>query len=169
MRTKSFRNSKPGIIGPGRIEGNRAVAFVKGKRGALVLEPISCTDLDVANGGFLCVNATSGGNQSTPDYTVECELGYPVIRNIRFSGVRMKDVTAFVEVVKIAPEKPILGLSLLNITGTCQKGITLVNVRDAVLRGIHVTGFAGPLLAIANTTGSGLKGAVSYALPDPSK
>ena len=34
-----------GIIGPGRIEGNRAVAFGKEMRGAPVLEPISCTDL----------------------------------------------------------------------------------------------------------------------------
>jgi hypothetical protein len=38
--------------------------------------------------------------------------------------------------------------------------MSLVNIRDAVLSGIHVTGFAGPLLAIDNTTGSGLKEAV---------
>jgi len=136
--------------------------YIKTRTGrAGVVENITGEDLDIANGGFLCINLTSGGNQSTPDDTVEGNLGYPVVRNIRFSNVRMKGVTTLAEIVKVAPENPLLGLSLLNITGTCQKGITLVNVKDVVLRGINVTGFAGPLLAIANTTGSGLKGAVA--------
>ena len=45
--------------------------------------------------------------------------------------------------------------------------MALVNVRDAVLRGIEVTGFAGPLLAIAGTTGTGLEKAVPYAPSQP--
>ncbi len=131
-----------------------------------VIENISGYDLDVADGGFLCINLTSGGNQSTPDDTVEGELGYPVVRNIRFSKVRMKNVTTLAEVIKVAAEKPLIGLSLMDIIGTCRKGITMVNVRDAVVRGIHVTGLDGPLLAIDNTTGSGLKEAVKY-VPSP--
>jgi len=83
-----------------------------------------------------------------------------VVRNIRFTNVRVKDVTTLAEVIKVPQEKPIMGLFLSNITGTCQKGMSLANIRDAVLRGIHVTGFAGPLLAIDNTVGSGLQGAV---------
>ena len=137
--------------------------YIKTRTGrAGVIENITGEDLDVADGGFLNINLTSGGNQSTPDDTVEGDLGYPVVRNIRFSNVRLKNVTTLAEVIKVAPEKPLTGLSLLNITGTCQKGITLVNVRDAVLRGINISGFAGALLAIENTTGSGLKGAVRY-------
>ena len=127
-----------------------------------MIENIVGEDLDVANGGFLCINLTSGGNQSTPDDTVEGDIGRPLLRNVRFSNVRMKDVTTLAEVIKVAPEKPLLGLSLLNIAGTCKKGITLVNVRDAVLSGIKATGFSGPLLAIDSTTGSGLHGAVPY-------
>src|SRR3569833_2475790 len=34
-----------GIIGPGRIEGNRAMAAPQNPRGAVVLEPISCNDV----------------------------------------------------------------------------------------------------------------------------
>ena len=128
-----------------------------------VIENISGEDLDVANGGFLCINTTSGGNQSTPDDTVEGDIGYPIVRNIRFANVRLKEVTTLAEVVKVAPEKPIVGLSLSDITGTCQKGMSFRNIRDAVLRGISVTGFTGPLLAIDNTTGSGLQGAVPLA------
>lgn len=135
--------------------------YIKTRTGrAGVIENISGDDLDVAKGGFLSINATSGGNQSTPDDTVEGELGYPVIRNIRFSNVRLKDVTTLAEAIKVAAENPIRGLSLSNITGTCQKGMSFKNVRDIALRAIRVTGFAGPLLSIENTTGSGLQGAV---------
>ena len=137
--------------------------YIKTRTGrAGVIENITGEDLDVANGGFLCINLTSGGNQSTPDDTVEGDIGRPLLRNVLFSKIRMKDVTTLAEVVKVDPEKPLQGLSLLNITGNCKKGITLVNVRDAVLRGIHATGFSGPLLAIENATGTGLKGAVKY-------
>ena len=122
--------------------GTHAI-YIKTRTGrAGVIENISGEDLDVANGGFLCINTTSGGNQSTPDDTVEGDIGYPVVRNIRFANIRVKDVTTLAEVIKVAPEKPIWGLSLSNITGTCQKGISLANIRDAVLRGINVTGFA---------------------------
>ncbi len=137
--------------------------YIKTRTGrAGVIENIVGEDLDVANGGFLCINATSGGNQSTPDDTVEGDIGRPLLRNVRFSNVRLKDVTTLAEVVKVAPEKPLLGLSLANISGNCKKGMTLVNVRDAVLRNIQATGFSGPLLAVENTTGSGLQGAVPY-------
>ena len=124
------------------------------------IENISGEDLDVANGGFLSINTTSGGNQSTPDDTVEGDIGYPGLRNIRFANVRLKDVTTLADVIRVAPEKPILGLSLSNITGNCQKGMSLKNIRDIALRAIRVTGFSGPLVAIENTTGSGLQGAV---------
>jgi hypothetical protein len=115
-----------------------------------VIENIIGKDLDIADGGFLCINSVSGGNQSTPDDMVQGKLGYPIIRNIRFSDIRLKDVTTLTEAVKIAPEIPILGLSLRNITGTCHKGIFLANIQDASLRNINVTGFTGPLLTIEN-------------------
>ena len=140
---------------------NTYAIYIKTRTGrAGVIENIIGEDLDVAKGGFLSINTKSGGNQSTPDDTVDGDLGYPVLRNIRFSNVRLKDVTTLVDAIRVAPEKPILGLSLSDITGVCKKGITLANIRDAVLRGIHVTGFEGPLLTIENTSGSGLKKAV---------
>ena len=135
--------------------------YIKTRTGrAGVIGNISGEDLDVANSGFQCINTTSGGNQSTPDGIVERDIGYHVVRNIRFPNVLVKDVTTLAEIIKVPPEKPIWGLSLSNITGTCQKSISLANIRDVVLRSIHVIGFAGLLLAIDNTTGSGLKGAV---------
>jgi polygalacturonase len=143
------------------VHSGTYAVYIKTRTGrAGVIENIIGKDLDVADGGFLCINSMSGGNQSTPDDTVEGKLGYPIVRNIRFSNVRLKDVTTLVEAVKIAQENPVLGLSLRNITGTCRKGMVLTNIRDADLGNIHVTGFNGQLLAIENVTGSGLKDAV---------
>jgi polygalacturonase len=137
--------------------------YIKTRTGrAGIIENIIGEDLDVSNGGFLCINLTTGGNQSTPDDTVEGEIGRPLLRNVRFSNVRMKDVTTLAEVIKVAPEKPLLGLSLTNISGNCKKGITLVNVRDAILKGIKATGFSGPLLSIENTRGVVLKNAAEH-------
>ena len=50
-----------------------------------IIENIVGEDLDVSDGGFLHINLTSGGNQSTPDDTVEGDIGRPLLRNVRFS------------------------------------------------------------------------------------
>jgi hypothetical protein len=91
--------------------------------------------------------------------------GYPSARNIRFSNIRLVEATVVAEVVQIAPEKPVEGLSLTNISGTATRGITLHHVRDAVIRDLTVTGLTGPLLAIRDVTGSGIEGAAEYAPP----
>ena len=68
-----------GIIGPGRIEGNRAMAAPQNPRGAVVLEPISCNDVHWE--GF---TVTQGGNWAThPTYCSEV-----VIKNLNIVGDR---------------------------------------------------------------------------------
>jgi polygalacturonase len=68
-----------GIIGPGRIEGNRAMAAAQNPRGAVVLEPISCND--VRWEGF---TVTQGGNWAThPTYCSEV-----IIHNVNITGDR---------------------------------------------------------------------------------
>ena len=59
----------------------------------------------------------------------------------------------------IPAARPIDGLVLANITGTCRRGITLANVRNADFSGIKVTGFTGALLNLTNVTGTGLDAA----------
>jgi len=135
-----------------------------GRAGAI--ENITGDDLDVlkGNGGFLRINLISSGNSSTVDDTVAGNVGYPTGKNFSFSNVRV-DGGTLADVTKISPLKPVLGLSLTNITGTCQRGIALVNVVNATLSGINVTGYTGPLLATENVTGTGLDGAVKYVAP----
>jgi len=68
-----------GIIGPGRIEGNSAVAAAQNPRGVVVLEPISCND--VRWEGF---TVTQGGNWAThPTYCTGV-----VIKNVNIKGSR---------------------------------------------------------------------------------
>jgi len=75
---------------------------------------------------------------------------------IRFHDIRVSNVAALVLAKNIAPERPIDGLSLTDISGTCGRGIILANATNVELGGISVTGFQGPLLTTDNVTGSGL-------------
>ncbi len=127
-----------------------------------VNENITGDDLDILGGGFLRINLTVGGNTNTSDDPVEGLVGYPSAKNISFSNVRLANATVVAEVTQVAPEKPVEGLALVNITGTAKKGIALMNVNGAELKGIAVTGLDGPLLSVKNVTGKGLEGAVPF-------
>jgi hypothetical protein len=48
------------------------------------------------------------------------------------------------------------GFSLVNISGTCTKGISLGNIVGAELQNIRVTGNTGPLVTTTNVQGTGL-------------
>jgi polygalacturonase len=144
-------------------------------RGAFI-EDIVADDLDVsgAAGGFLCFNLTGSGLQDQDP--VPGTAGIPATRNFRFSNVRVNDCPTLVDGVRIHPAKPLDGLSLVNVTGTCRKGISLANVRNAEIRDVKVTGFAGPLLSIHDVAGTGLDGAaqidgpkVPDAIPAPAE
>jgi polygalacturonase len=124
-----------------------------GRGGAI--ENISGDNLDVLGGGFLRVNLTSSGNLNTVDDPVAGLAGYPIGRNFSFTNVRLANATLLADVSKIAPERPLDGLTLSHITGTCDKGISLANITNAALSEIHVTGYKGELLTSTNVMGSG--------------
>ncbi len=131
--------------------------YVKTRIGrAGVIENISGDDLDVLAGGFLRVNLISSGNSNTADDPVEGLAGYPLGRNFHFSNIHVA-CTTLADVSQISAEKPLDGLVLKNIAGTCTKGISLENVNGAVLRNIHVTGYQGAFLTQTNVQGRGLE------------
>jgi hypothetical protein len=132
-----------------------------------VTENITGDDLEVLGGGFLRINLTVGGNTNTADDPVEGLAGYPEAKNLRFTNVRLHNADVIVEGAQVAPEKPVDGLVLSNISGTARKGITLQHARNVALKDISVTGVDGPLLAIADVTGAGLERAVPYVAPTP--
>lgn len=127
-------------------------------RGAFI-ENIYVNDIDVsgARQGFLRLNFLNSGKQD--EFPVPGDAGVPVGRDIRFTNIRVKDVPVLVKATEIDPLKPLTGFTLENVTGTCGSGMFLANVKNAVIRNIHVTGYTGPLLSMDNVTGVGLAGA----------
>lgn len=138
-------------------------------RGAFI-EDIVADDLDVSGtlGGFLRFNILNSGIQD--QNPVPGDEGIPTVKNFKFSNVRVKDCPLLVDGTGIHPNKPLDGFSLVNVTGNCTKGIQLVNVKNAVIRNVKVTGLSGPLIGTHNVTGKGLEGAVPIdgpKVPDP--
>lgn len=138
-------------------------------RGAFI-EDVSATGLEVShvNGGFLRINALSSGLQD--DVPVAGDEGIPMLRNFRFSNVRVVDCPVLVDAVAIHPSRPLDRFTLTGVTGTSRKGIALANMRNVTIRDVNVTGLDGPLLAINNVTGKGLDGATALPLtklPEP--
>ena len=144
------------------IHARSHAIFIKSRvgRGAFI-EDVSATDCDVSGmgQGFLQITNLNTG-KSDGDASVMGDAGIPLFRNFRFSNVRVTDVPMLVDVTKMHPRKPLDGLTLANITGTCRKGMVLMDVKNAHLSGIKVTGFAGPLVSTRRVTGTGLVGAV---------
>jgi polygalacturonase len=124
-------------------------------RGAFI-EDISAQDLDVATapGGFLRINLTGSGIKDAEP--VPGDEGIPSAKNFSFRDVKVNCGT-LVDAVQTSPVKPINGFSLVDITGTCKKAITLANLTNAVLRDIQVTGYEGPFLTQTNVQGVGLE------------
>jgi len=106
-------------------------------RGAFI-ENIYVSDLDVseADQGFLRFNILNSGKQD--EFPIPGDEGIPTIRNFNFSNIRVTGVPVLVDGVGIHPDKPLEGLSLTDISGTCAKGIFLANIKHAVLRNIRV-------------------------------
>ena len=152
-----------------KFTGARTQAiYIKSRpgRGAFI-ENIYADGLDVSNcaGGFLRLNmANSGIQDQDPVPGID---GVPTARNWRFSNVVVHDEPKLVQATELDPRKPLDGLWLTNISGTCKEGIFLANARHVVLKNIHVTGFSGALLNTYDVTGSGLAGAQAMPAPKP--
>jgi polygalacturonase len=140
------------------IHARSHAIFIKSRvgRGAFV-EDVSATDCDVSGmgQGFLQITNTNTG-KSDDAASVIGEAGIPLFRNFRFSNMRVTDMPMLVDATRITPLKPLDGLTLENITGTCKKGMEMAYMKNVRLAGIKVTGFDGPLLATAHVTGTGL-------------
>lgn len=131
--------------------------YIKTRIGrAGVIEDIEGEDLEINGGGFLKINLTSAGNLNTADDSVEGEVGIPLGRNFSFSNVSVTNCSRLVDARDISRQKPLDGLSLVNISGVCTNGISLANITHAKLEGILVTTLHKPLLTRTNVLGIGL-------------
>jgi polygalacturonase len=114
-------------------------------RGAFI-EDISADDLEISGltGGFLRVNVVSSGLQD--EMPVPGDEGIPTVKNFRFTNIHLSDCPVLADVTGISPNKPLQGFTMVNVTGSSAKGISLANVKDVDIRDINITGYAGPLV-----------------------
>jgi polygalacturonase len=80
-------------------------------------------------------------------------------------GIDISDVQANAkELVKVeaTPERPLDGLTLSNITGTCERGFIILNAKNVMLKGIQLNGMKKGVLFVQNVQGTGLDGATPY-------
>lgn len=133
-------------------------------RGAFI-EDITATNLDISSevAGFLRIEGLKSGIQDANP--VPGDEGIPTFRNFHFSNIHVSNVPQLVDATSLHPRKPLTGFTLTNVTGTCQKGIFLSNVKDAVFRNINVTGYTGALFNTYNSTGTGIKDAAKIEGP----
>ncbi len=113
------------------------------------IENISATDLRVlsSTGGFLRINLLSSGIQDSQP--VAGEAGIPFARNFSFTDAVVNGGT-LIDAASISPIKPLIGLTISHISGTCGKGMNLANMRDVSIEDVNVSGFAGPLISKEN-------------------
>lgn len=135
--------------------------YIKGQvgRGAFV-EDIEVRNIEVrgAEQGLLRINFLSSGRKD--ENQVAGLAGIPHIANFRFYNVEVHDLPQLVEGWEIHPARPLDGLVLENISGSCKTGLKLAHIRKARLTGIKLDGLTGPLLSTLDVSGTGLAGAV---------
>ncbi len=145
------------------ISGVQNAIFIKSRDGrGGYMENISFDNLTVdASPTFVGIDLISKGIQAAEPVPGDIEK-WTLVRNLSFTNIKVNNVRTLFETQAsragpgVAPERPIEGLTLANITGTCQRGITLANVVNANFNNITVTGFTGNLLNLTNVTGTGL-------------
>ena len=86
---------------------------------------------------------------------------WPLMKNISFKKIRVQDVGELVVAMNIPAARPLDGLTLSEISGTCAQAITLANMTNVNLSKIRVTGYQGPLVTTNNVTGENLSDAAA--------
>jgi polygalacturonase len=134
--------------------------YIKGNtvRGGFV-QNIHGTDLTGRNTKvFLRINFLSSGIKD--EEPVTGPAGIPTIADFRFTNLQVNCPT-LLDGRRISAEKPLDGLWVTNVSGSCTHGIWLCNVKNAVLRYLNVTVADGTPLAVLNVTGLGMEDAAT--------
>ncbi len=143
------------------ISGRQNGISIKSREGrGGFIENISGNNITLNNAHtFLAIDLLKKGIQAS-DPVPGATDKWSRVRNISFSDIHVHNVGDLVPAQNIPAERPLDGLTLSNVTGTCSNGIRLANMTNVTLVGITVSGFRGLLLTTNNVQGTGLDGAV---------
>jgi polygalacturonase len=139
------------------VSGRENAIFIKSREGrGGYMQDISGENLVVLKSPtFLCINLLKKGIPATDPVPGDLEK-WPLVKNLCFTNVSVQDVAALVDARNVPPARPVDGLTLTDISGTCAHAISVANMTNVILSKIHVTGFSGPLVSVENTQGKGL-------------
>jgi polygalacturonase len=139
------------------ISGRQNAIFIKSRDGrGGFMENISGENITVLKSPtFIGIDLEKKGIQATDPVPGDVEK-WPRVQNISFKNVRVQEVAELVAGKNIPAARPMDGFTLTDISGTCARAISLANMTNVKLSGIHVTGFAGPLITTENVKGIGL-------------
>jgi polygalacturonase len=139
------------------IGGRQNAIFIKSRDGrGGFMEDITGENLTInSSGTFLGINLVDKGIQASDPVPGAVEK-WARVRNIRFEHVRVDNVARLVAGADVPAERPLDGLTLTDITGTCRKGIALGNMTNVIVTGVSVNGYEGLLFTKKNVQGSGL-------------
>jgi polygalacturonase len=133
------------------ICGHQNGIFIKSRDGrGGYMENITGENLIINNSPtFVGIDLVTKGIQASDPVPGDVEK-WALVKNISFSHIKVNNVQALVVGTAVSTNRPIDGLTFTDITGTCERGITLANVLNAKFDGINVTGFNGQLFKTNN-------------------
>jgi len=133
------------------ISGHQNGIFIKSRDGrGGFMENITGENLIISNSPtFIGIDLVTKGIQANDPVPGAVEK-WALVKNISFSHIKVNNVQALVVGTSVSAQRPIDGLTLDNITGTCGRGISLANVLNAKFSCINVTGFSGALFQTSN-------------------
>jgi polygalacturonase len=78
------------------------------------------------------------------------------LSNIRFDHIRVDNVACLMRAQGVPSQRPVDGFTLAHVQGTCDRAITMANMKNVTLSGIKVTNYRGPFLTESHVEGTGL-------------
>lgn len=139
------------------LSGRQNAIFFKSRDGrGGFLENITGENLTILKSPtFIAIDLLKKGIQATDPVTGSTDK-WTLMKNISFNHIRVNDVADLVAGRNVPSEKPVDGLTLTDISGTCAHGISLANMTHVNVTDVKVTGWTGELVSLQNVSGTGL-------------
>jgi polygalacturonase len=139
------------------ISGHQNAIFIKSRDGrGGYMENFSAENITILKSPtFVGIDLLRKGIQATDPVPGDIEK-WSRVANFRFKNVRVQDVADLVVGTNVPVARPLDGLVLDGITGTCGHGISLANMTNVKIVAVKVTGYEGPLVSTKNVKGTGL-------------
>lgn len=139
------------------ISGRQNGIFLKSREGrGGFIENVIGENLVVQNSPtFIGINLLNKGIQAS-DPVLGSPGQWTRMSNIRFSHIQVRNISDLVLAQSVPAARPVDGLTLTDIQGTCSHAFTLANMTNVTLARIAVTGYQGAFLTQTNVQGTGL-------------